>query len=115
MNHLTVNLSLVEAIASSVVSRLVQSDLPAVRYNQPMLDPFESYHKELIQSDRDPATIDRYWQIITSYREYFGNRKPAIASDKEYLAHLRDRAQQGQKQASTPCNIDNCPVVEYKY
>ena len=62
-----------------------------------MVDPFELYHTELAQSDRDPKTIERYWQIITSYRQWLGDRQPDIASAKEYIAYLRD---QGYAQCS---------------
>jgi integrase len=56
-----------------------------------MADPFELYHKELAQSDRDPKTIERYQQIIRSYQEWLGGNEPDIANVKEYLAYLRNR------------------------
>ncbi len=52
---------------------------------------FEAYHRELIQSDRDPKTIERYWQIITSYRRWLDDKQPDVASAKEFIAHLRDK------------------------
>jgi integrase len=56
-----------------------------------MADPFELYHKELTQSDRDAKTIERYQQIISRYQEWLGGKEPDIANAKEYLAHLRDK------------------------
>ena len=55
-----------------------------------MADPFEAYRKELIQSDRDPKTIVRYWQVVSSYQTWLGDRQPDIATAKEFLAYLRD-------------------------
>jgi len=55
------------------------------------MDVFEAYHRELIQSDRDPKTIDRYWQIVASYRKWLGSqRQPSTTTAKEFIAHLRD-------------------------
>jgi len=34
-----------------------------------MADPFELYHKELAQSDRDQKTIESYRQITASYQK----------------------------------------------
>jgi integrase len=56
-----------------------------------MADPFELYHKELAQNDKDPKTISRYWQIMTSYQKWLDNRQPDIASAKEYIAYLRNK------------------------
>jgi len=56
-----------------------------------MANPFETYYKELNQSDRDPKTIARYWQVITKYQQWLGNRQPDVATAKEFLAHLRDK------------------------
>ena len=56
-----------------------------------MADPFELYHKELAQSDRDPKTIERYQQITTSYQKWLEGKDPDIANVKEYLAQLRDK------------------------
>ena len=82
----------IEAIAKSVSFQLVHSLPNGTRYNcLEMADPFELYHKELLQSDRDPKTIARYWQIVTSYRKWLGNREPDVASAKEYIAYLRDK------------------------
>ena len=63
----------------------------AVPYPQGMGNPFERWHKELLESDRDPKTRDRYWQIACSYRAWLGDRSPDAPSAKEYIAHLRDR------------------------
>lgn len=52
---------------------------------------FEEYHKELLQSDRDPKTIERYWEVVTAYRQWRGDRAPDVASAKEYLAYLREK------------------------
>ncbi len=52
---------------------------------------FEAYHRELIQSDRDPKTIERYWQVITGYQKWLGDRQPDVVSAKEFIAHLRDK------------------------
>jgi integrase/recombinase XerD len=52
---------------------------------------FEAYHRELTQSDRDPKTIERYWQVITSYQKWLEDRQPNVATAKEFLAHLRDK------------------------
>ena len=84
--------ALAKAIASSVSSRILHSLPPGVCYPLPeMADPFEAYHKELVESDRDPKTIDRYWQIITAYQRWLGDRQPNVATAKEFLAYLRDR------------------------
>jgi integrase len=56
-----------------------------------MADPFELYHKELAQSDKDPKTVSRYRQIMTSYQKWLDNRQPDIASAKEYIAYLRNK------------------------
>jgi integrase len=56
-----------------------------------MADPFEAYHKELTQSDRESKTIERYSQVTTSYKNWLGNRPPDTASAKEFLAHLRGK------------------------
>lgn len=85
--------ALASAIASSVCARIVR-ELPA-RVDYTTLDMtriFEAYHRELTQSDRDPKTIVRYWQIISSYQRWLGdNRQPDTASAKEFLSHLRDK------------------------
>jgi len=57
-----------------------------------MADLFKLYHKELAQGDRDPKTIERYWQIVTSYQKWLGGKEPDIASAKEYMAYLRDKS-----------------------
>ena len=81
-----------KAIASSVSSRILHSLPPGVCYPLPeMADPFGAYHKELIESDRDPKTIERYWQIVTAYRSWLGDRQPDVATAKEFLAYLRDK------------------------
>ncbi|MBI2858291.1 MAG: tyrosine-type recombinase/integrase [Chloroflexi bacterium] len=86
-----------EAIASSVYSHFVRDALQRDGYNLfKMPDPFEAYHKELVQSDRDPKTISRYWQIIESYRKWLGGRQPGTATAKEFLAHLRDTGYSGK-------------------
>ena len=92
-NDLILNQRLVQEIALSI-SRLVHSDLPTVPYNVAMTDFFEVYHKELIQSDRDPKTIDRYWQIVTSYRNWLGHREISVATAKQFLAYLREQGYQ---------------------
>ena len=51
---------------------------------------FEEYHRDLSQSDRDPKTITRYWEVTTTYRRWLDNRIPDVASAKEYLSHLRE-------------------------
>jgi integrase len=83
---------LAEAIAASVYSRIVHHLLSQVVYSVPeMANPFESYYGELTQSDRDAKTIERYWQIITSYQKWLGSKYPDVGSAKEFLAHLRDK------------------------
>ncbi len=52
---------------------------------------FEEYHHDLLQSDRDPKTIERYWQMVISYQKWLGDRQPDVTSAKEFLAHLRDK------------------------
>ena len=56
-----------------------------------MANPFEAYHKELVESDRDPKTIARYWQIVTSYQEWLGDRQPDVPTAKEFLAYVRGK------------------------
>ena len=56
-----------------------------------MANPFEAYHKELVESDRDPKTIARYWQIVASYQKWLEDRQPDVPTTKEFLAHLRDK------------------------
>ena len=51
---------------------------------------FEEYHRDLLQSDRDPKTIQRYWEVFTTYRKWLGGRAPDVANAKEYLSHLRE-------------------------
>jgi len=59
-----------------------------------MVDSTKEYHKELLESDRDPKTKDRYWQIIQSYQKWLGERQPDVATAKEYLGCLRNRGYQ---------------------
>ena len=60
--------ALAKAIASSVYSRFVRQLLSQTLYPlSEMANPFEAYHKGLVESDRDPKTIARYWQIVVSY------------------------------------------------
>lgn len=56
-----------------------------------MANPFEAYQRELRQSDRDPSTINRYVQMLDSYRQWLGDRQPDTTTAKEFLAYLRDR------------------------
>jgi len=63
-------------------------------YPLDMINLFEAYHKELAQSDRDPKTIARYWQVITSYQKWLGDRQPDVASAKEFLSNLRNKGYQ---------------------
>ena len=51
---------------------------------------FEEYHRELLQSDRDPKTKQRYWEVFTTYHKWLDGRIPDVASAKEYLSHLRE-------------------------
>jgi len=61
-------------------------------YNQAgMSEPFESYYRDLTQSDLDLKIKDRYWQIVTSYRKWLGGGQPHVATGEEYIAHLRDK------------------------
>ena len=92
-NDLILNRQLVQEIALSI-SRLIHSDLPTVPYNVAMANLFEVYHKELIQSDRDPKTIDRYWQIATHYQTWLGDREPSVATAKQFLTYLREQGYQ---------------------
>ncbi len=84
--------ALVEAIASSLYSRIVHS-LPSLPdYTKvEMASPFQAYHEELIQSDRDPKTIARYWQIIKSYQTWLDDREPGIDTVKQFIAYLRSK------------------------
>ena len=83
--------ALADAIASSVYSRILHSlTLEACYPVNRMADPFKAYHKELLESDRDPKTKDRYWQIIRSYEKWLGERQPDVATVKEYLGCLRN-------------------------
>ena len=59
-----------------------------------MADRFSAYHDELVYSDRDPKTISRYWQIITSYRKWLSGKEPSITNAKEFVAYLRNRGYQ---------------------
>jgi integrase len=59
-----------------------------------MADRFNAYHDELVHSDRDPKTISRYWQIITSYRKWLSGKEPSITNAKEFVAYLRNRGYQ---------------------
>lgn len=56
-----------------------------------MGDPFEKWHKELWESDRNQKTMERYWQVITAYRTWLKSRGPDIPTAKEYIAHLRSK------------------------
>jgi integrase/recombinase XerD len=79
-------------MAQKIAFSLVHSLPIGTCYNRfDMPDVFELYHIELTQSDRDPKTVERYWQVVTAYRRWLGDRQPDIASAKEYIAHLRDR------------------------
>ena len=77
--------ALAKAIASSVYSRFLHQLSSRACYPLPEM-AFEAYHRELIQSDRDPKTIERYWQVITSYQKWLGDRQPDVASAKEFIA-----------------------------
>jgi len=59
-----------------------------------MADLFKAYHEELIQSDRYPKNIDRYWQIATHYQTWLGDRELSVATAKQFLAHLREQGNQ---------------------
>ena len=84
--------ALASAIASSVYSRFVRQLLSQTLYPlSEMANPFEAYHKELVESDRDSKTIARYWQIVASYQKWLEDRQPDVPTAKEFLAHLRDR------------------------
>ncbi|MBA7629260.1 Tyrosine recombinase XerC [subsurface metagenome] len=76
------------------ISRLVHNDLPTVHYNVAMTDLFEVYHKELAESDRDPKTIDRYWDILNRYRAWLGDGEVGIVTAKQFLAYLREKGYQ---------------------
>ncbi len=81
-----------KAIASSVYSCFVRQLLSQTLYPlSEMANPFEAYHKELIQSDRDSKTIERYWQIVASYQKWLEDRQPDVPTIKEFLAYLRDK------------------------
>jgi integrase/recombinase XerD len=78
--------------AQRVTSSLVHCLLLGTCYNHfYMSNVYELYHNELIQSDRDPKTIERYWRVLTAYRVWLDNRQPDIASAKEYIAYLREK------------------------
>ncbi len=64
--------------------------MPTVSYTKGM-DWFASWHRELAQSDRDPKTVERYWQIVSSYQQWLGDRELSIAMAKEFLAYLREK------------------------
>lgn len=61
-------------------------------YDKPeMADLFELYHDYLLQTDRDPKTIERYWQIVKTFKEWLGSRRPSPVIVAQYLAHLRSK------------------------
>jgi len=83
---------LAEAIASQFYSRFMRHLSSFVPYTpEEMGEVFELYHEALLQSDRDPKTVSRYWQIISSYRTWLGNRQPDVVNAKEFLADLRQK------------------------
>lgn len=76
--------ALVEAIASSVYSRILHSLSREACYSATrMAELFSRYYKELLESDRGPKTKDRYWQVVQSYRKWLGARQPDVATAKE--------------------------------
>ncbi len=82
----------IQAIVHEVTFKLVHSLPTGMRYDYlAMTNPFELYHSELHQSNRDPKTTARYGQIIISYRSWLKGKQPDIANGKEYLAYLKDK------------------------
>lgn len=80
------------AFAQKVTFSLVHSLPVGTCYHRfDMPNVYELYHNELIQSDRDPKTVTRYWQVITAYRNWLDKQQPDIASAKEFIAYLRDK------------------------
>ena len=70
--------SVTEAVAASLSARILRDLGRDVPYPRGMGNPFERWHKELLESDRDPKTRDRYWQIACSYRVWLGDRPPDV-------------------------------------
>ncbi|MBN2075160.1 MAG: tyrosine-type recombinase/integrase [Dehalococcoidales bacterium] len=56
-----------------------------------MADLFEFYHNYLVQTDRDYKTIERYWTIARSFKEWLRNRQPNAIMVTEYLSYLRGK------------------------
>jgi hypothetical protein len=62
-----------------------------------MVDLYEKWRRELWESDRDPKTKAKYWQVLTSYRTWLGERRPDIPSGKEYISYLREHRGYAQR------------------
>jgi len=56
-----------------------------------MGDPFEKWHKELWESDRDPKTKAKYWQVLTAYQSWLNGRGPDVPTAKEFISYLREK------------------------
>jgi integrase/recombinase XerD len=81
-----------DAIARELYSRNLHSPPSRVCYSDyEMANLFENFHQELLQSDRDPKTIDRYWQIICSYRKWLDGRQPSVETAKQFISWLRNK------------------------
>jgi hypothetical protein len=81
-----------KAIAASIYSEVLHTLTRLTGYDQSeMVDPFEAYHIELKNSNRDCKTVLRYWEVVNSFRRWLGGRLPDVANAKQFLASLRDR------------------------
>ena len=76
---------------SALCSRILHNLLSTICYSVPeMENPFEAFQQELLHSDRESKTIDRYCQIICSYRKWLGDRKPGVETAKHFISWLRE-------------------------
>jgi integrase len=56
-----------------------------------MAEPFEAFHHHLAKQDIAPCTKERYWQVVTSYRDWLSGKQPDVASAKDFLSFLREK------------------------
>jgi hypothetical protein len=81
-----------DAIARELYSRNLHSPPKQVCYSDyEMANLLEEFHDELLQSDRDLKTIDRYWQIICIYRKWLDERQPSVETAKRFISWLRNK------------------------